>query len=297
MPEKGEAGDDREVDAFAFIGRGARSASARPTDALGDGSVVGEADSTAWAVPFTDMTMLLIVFFVVMLSQADMGSPSTSERDASQAGSSTSLWSDWPDPREEADKRNAEPSSSTLFDAGEGVLPGGRDFAHRQSQRDAEFAAEWRRRVEALEATADRYLENNDLSDQVALSVTETGIELRMAEDILFSSGSADLEASGTELIASLAPLLRDIDGDVQVSGHTDDVPIRTARFPSNWELSAARAIAVVLVLTDRSVPERKMHAVGHGASRPVASNDDPAGRAANRRVAIDVTPRPKPVD
>jgi len=95
------------------------------------------------------------------------------------------------------------------------------------------------------------------------------------------------------KLLAGVAPLLDEIDGDIQVSGHTDDVPIRTARFPSNWELSAARAIAVVRLLRQLGIPETKMQAVGHGANRPIATNSHAAGRAVNRRVTIDITPLP----
>jgi chemotaxis protein MotB len=97
------------------------------------------------------------------------------------------------------------------------------------------------------------------------------------------------------ELLARVATFLEDVDGDIQVSGYTDDVPIRTVRFPSNWELSAARAISVVRLLRQMGIAETKMQAVGHGANRPIASNSHAIGRSINRRVTIDVTPRPGP--
>ena len=106
-----------------------------------------------------------------------------------------------------------------------------------------EFTREWAKRVAALEASASDYLHRYGLQDRITLVRTDVGIELRMPDHILFPSGAAGLQLSGLTLVSDLSEFLKNVEGHIQISGHTDNVPIRTDRFPSNWELSAARAI------------------------------------------------------
>ncbi len=112
-------------------------------------------------------------------------------------------------------------------------------------------------------------------------------IELRIQDDILFATAQADLAADGQALLDDLLPLLEEHEGRVTIEGHTDNVPIATPRFPSNWELSSARASGVVRYLVDRGIDPGILQAVGHADTRPVADNDTPEGRAENRRVSI----------
>lgn len=247
-------------------------------------SIVDGGDSSAWAVPYTDLTMLLMVFFIVMLSRA--GPPASITETFRTTPDPSAEWAAGPSSR-------SDRHSHLVLQRGKGILEGGAHQNDAPPESNDEFMAEWKRRVQALEAKAARFLLDANLSNQVSLTANETGIELRMSDDVLFSSGSATIEASGVELMARLSPLLKDIKGRIQISGHTDNRPIRTARFPSNWELSAARAIAVVRALGAWAVPEARMQAIGHGANRPVAPNDSAAGRAANRRVTIEVSPVP----
>ncbi|WP_110675417.1 OmpA family protein [Salinicola sp. RZ23] len=115
----------------------------------------------------------------------------------------------------------------------------------------------------------------------------QQGITLRIDDDLLFPSGRATLTAGGREVLASLVADLEAFEGEISVEGHTDDVPISTPRFPSNWDLSAARAIAVVRYLAARGIADTRLRAIGYGATRPTADNATAAGRAANRRVDI----------
>ncbi|WP_024328825.1 OmpA family protein [Thioalkalivibrio sp. ALR17-21] len=112
-------------------------------------------------------------------------------------------------------------------------------------------------------------------------------IELRIQDDILFATAQADLAADGQALLDDLLPLLEEHEGRVTIEGHTDNVPIATPRFPSNWELSSTRASGVVRYLVDRGINPGILQAVGHADTRPVADNDTPEGRAENRRVSI----------
>lgn len=112
-------------------------------------------------------------------------------------------------------------------------------------------------------------------------------VELRIQDDILFTTGAADLQAPGRRLLDELYPLLAEYPGIVTVEGHTDSIPIATERFPSNWELSAARASGVVRYLIDRGLDAAQLRAVGLADTRPVVDNTTPEGRTANRRVSL----------
>jgi len=131
------------------------------------------------------------------------------------------------------------------------------------------------------------------MDDQVELSVTEGRVNLRIRDNILFDPGAARLSSEGLRLLEELARRLADSDYPISVEGHTDNIPIRTLRFPSNWELSVARATSVLRYLASQGIDEKRLRAVGHADTRPVASNDTPEGRAANRRVDLVVHVRP----
>lgn len=112
-------------------------------------------------------------------------------------------------------------------------------------------------------------------------------VELRIRENILFESGQAELRPAGRAVLDQLLPLLRAEGRDITVEGHTDNVPISTERFPSNWELSAARAAIVVRHLIGAGFPPERLSAVGHADTRPLTDNTTAEGRARNRRVAL----------
>ncbi|GIW56174.1 MAG: flagellar motor protein MotD [Nitrospiraceae bacterium] len=116
-------------------------------------------------------------------------------------------------------------------------------------------------------------------------------IAISIPEHVLFDSGSAILRPNALPFLQALAEVLVELDRPVTVEGHTDNVPIRTAQYPSNWELSAARAVVVVRVLTELyGVPPAHAAAIGYADSRPIADNSTAEGRAKNRRVEIVVS-------
>lgn len=121
----------------------------------------------------------------------------------------------------------------------------------------------------------------------VSVDEGEQGITLRIDDNLLFKSGQAELTEGGGDVIASLVPTLESFEGQISVEGHTDNIPIATARFPSNWELSTARAIAVLRYLSAAGIPESRLRAVGYADTQPLESNDTAEGRAANRRVEL----------
>lgn len=113
-----------------------------------------------------------------------------------------------------------------------------------------------------------------------------------LASDVLFASGSANLSREGKAAIGEVAALLADIpDRKFQIEGHTDNVPIRTATYPSNWELASARALTVLKTMLEAGMPADRISAASYGDSKPAKDNETPEGKAANRRIEIVVTP------
>jgi chemotaxis protein MotB len=131
-------------------------------------------------------------------------------------------------------------------------------------------------------------------SKDVTISRLQGKLTVNILDRILFDSGEADLKPAGSAVLRKVADILASHpDLKVHVIGHTDNVPIKAAaryRFPSNWELSTARATAAVRFLTENAgVDPRRLGAVGYGEFRPVADNATPEGRAHNRRIAITI--------
>jgi chemotaxis protein MotB len=121
----------------------------------------------------------------------------------------------------------------------------------------------------------------------ISVAEGQQGITLRISDNLLFDSGQAILTAQGREVLSRLRDVLETFDGDISVEGHTDSIPIATSRFPSNWELSSGRAIAVLRYLTELGLSAERLRAVGYAETRPLESNATIEGRAANRRVEL----------
>ena len=124
---------------------------------------------------------------------------------------------------------------------------------------------------------------------KVRVTQNSRGVSVEINASVLFAPGDAALTEISREALTAVAILLKNDPHQVQVEGHTDDVPISNPLFPSNWELSAVRASSVVRLFIDSGVAPARLTAVGHGANLPVASNDTPDGRARNRRVAVTI--------
>lgn len=127
-----------------------------------------------------------------------------------------------------------------------------------------------------------------DLGEYIKIIETESEIILRINSVILFDLGKADIKSSGKESLKKLGELLKKLDSEAVVQGHTDNLPINTMLFPTNWELSTKRATNVVLFLVDEcSLNPRKLTATGNGEFKPVAPNDSEENRQKNRRIDV----------
>ena len=127
---------------------------------------------------------------------------------------------------------------------------------------------------------------------QLDVTLVNGRLMINMPQDILFRSGSADIGRDGQAALTQVAAVLRDFrDRQFQVEGHSDNVPISTRTFPSNWELSAARALSVVHILQAGGVAPTSLSAAGYGEYHPVAPNDSKENRTKNRRIEIVILP------
>jgi chemotaxis protein MotB len=127
---------------------------------------------------------------------------------------------------------------------------------------------------------------------KLRVKIVDGRMVVALATDVLFSSGSADLSPEGKTAIAEVAAVLATIpDRAFQVEGHTDNVPIKTDKYPSNWELASARAVTVVRTMISAGMATTRVSAASYGEYKPVAGNDTPEGKGSNRRIEIVVVP------
>ncbi|MGB9711413.1 MAG: OmpA/MotB family protein [Thermodesulfovibrio sp.] len=126
----------------------------------------------------------------------------------------------------------------------------------------------------------------NDISG-INIKSDARGVVITLPDTLLFSSGSAELKPEATEALTRIAEKLKEIPGKVAIEGHTDNVPISSSVYRSNWELSAARASSVLHFLLQKGLNPDRFMIAGYGEYRPVASNDTEEGRAKNRRVEL----------
>jgi len=176
------------------------------------------------------------------------------------------------------------------------------ELSENLQAREAELAAR-RAEVEQLRGTYEGLvadLESEVATGQIEIQQLRDGLQLNLTQDVLFASGSAELNDAGRAVLRKVAQRLNEVPHRVEVRGHTDSIPIRgalAAKFPSNWELAGARASGVVRFLVERKVDPKRLVSVSHGEYEPIAPNDTPEGRQKNRRIAITLEPsRPEPV-
>jgi len=141
-------------------------------------------------------------------------------------------------------------------------------------------SAEYERMASALRGQID--------AGRIELTELRGKMTVKMKDKILFSSGSATLGKEGKDALAAVAEVLRGVQGKViRVEGHTDNVPLGRGPFATNWDLSAARALAVVRYMQEAGVDPTRLAAAGYGEFQPIAANDTPEGRSLNRRIEI----------
>ena len=135
------------------------------------------------------------------------------------------------------------------------------------------------------------YIEKEKLENVVNVAYTDDDLEINMGTQFLFELGSAELRAHAQSVLTRVAQMFNKTQSQIIVEGHTDDLPIHTEQFPSNWELSSARASSVVRFLSSQRVNESRFLVLGYNMYAPLVPNDSVDNRAKNRRVKITLKP------
>lgn len=250
----------------------------------------------AWAIPYGDLITLLLAFFVVMYAISTLNEGKYRVMSDSlnaafdgvprsiapiQIGQPTEASSIAPPQPFENDPGSPDVVNLSERVRADAVITPIELMQLEQQQAQADI------QLDAIQRQVERALGPLIMSDQVTVSREGLWVEVNIRSDVLFASGSAALSTPARDAIDQLASVLRELPNELRVEGHTDDQPIASALYPSNWELSGARAASVIRLLESRGVDPRRMGAVGYGEKRPIAANATPAGRAANRRVVL----------
>ena len=142
--------------------------------------------------------------------------------------------------------------------------------------------------LNSLTSNLQRLISENNFSNSINLEENERGITIHILDDILFSTGKAELRSDSKLILQKIASIIKALPNDIRIEGHTDNIPIKNLVFPSNWHLSVARALntAYYLIETENLLPE-KVSIVGYSEYKPITGNDTQEGRANNRRVDI----------
>ncbi|MDR9424270.1 MAG: flagellar motor protein MotD [Marinobacter sp.] len=230
-----------------------------------------------WLISYADFITLLFAFFVVMYSVSSVNEGKYKVLSDTFTG-----------------VFNAPQRSPKPIPIGENPAQAPRveqqESASESTDEPRATELDAREREEVLQTMANQLeMEFDELINQgvVTLESTDQWLELNLPNSMLFNSGDAEPHYDAFRVMEKIATVLRDRDNAVKVEGFTDNQPIRTSRFPSNWELSAARAAAAVRMLTMEGIEPERLAAVGYGQYQPVARNDTEAGRQRNRRVVL----------
>ena len=259
-----------------------------------------EGGDERWLISYADMITLLTVVFIILFSMSNIEMEKFKALAESMTdGMGASTKSTTLDPEESI----GEDASTTPLDLG--TVSGGESASILFPENQIPIQVfRFRRVMEGdsgheglLEKLRDIMQEGSrdaafpdefEHDERVSMRFTERGIVLTFTDDqLLFDSGSSDMQGVFGEVLRELNSELKRLPNSIEVLGHTDDRPIASARYPSNWELSAARAASVARFLIAGGLPRDRVSVAGYADTRPVASNDSVHGRASNRRVEI----------
>lgn len=227
-----------------------------------------------WMISYADFITLLFAFFVVMYAISSVN-------EGKYKMFSASLSTAFKAPSTNQPEVVIQPTNEQ-----EALL---KSLVDRRNARMAEELRKQQEQMQNLVRNLNQVMSGLVKSGQVNVSQSPRGVVLDINASVLFEPGEAALQNAVQRTLASVAQLLAQNGQAIEVEGHTDDVPIFTPQFPSNWELSSARASSVVRLFIEHGVPPARLTAVGKASYVPVASNDTAEGRARNRRVTVTI--------
>lgn len=220
-----------------------------------------------WLISYADFITLLFAFFVVMFA--------VSQVDSKKVGRFTESFS-------------KAVGIDTFPESGAGLMPGGvvPTTKDEPSEQKLVLAPE----LEGLRVELALLRKNSELPAALQILQRRNELVIRLSDSLIFDAGDDRLQEQSAKAMRTLARELMARKVDIRVEGHTDNRPIRTARFRSNWDLSTSRATAVVAVLAEAGIDPARLSAAGYGEFHPVAANNGDDGRRQNRRVDIVVS-------
>lgn len=217
--------------------------------------------SEKWAIPYADFLTLLLCLFIALFAMAQAGKQAALEYAQAFA---------------KAFGMRLVPFQESLPKQ---ILP--------QPVVPRSEPTEKGRRIQRQIRELEEMLKRMGLEGEFKVSYEVIGIRLILQEKILFPPGSAELKPETYPILDKLYEILKDLPNPVEVEGHTDSIPISTEKFPSNWELSTARASSIVRYFIAKGINPERLKASGYADTKPIASNATPEGRAQNRRVEV----------
>jgi len=226
-----------------------------------------EPNSASWLTTFNDLVTLLMVFFVLLFSMSTIDVKKMSDfQYALQSGLGV---------LKEGKQVSVEVKDKQPV----------KDMSHIHTQAEGATKAQ---QQQAMQADIESALGSLETAIGIRMTYTEQGARLGFEDSVFFDFGRAEIRSEGYAVLDKLAGVLKKMSYPIRVEGHTDNVPIHTQRFPSNWELSTARAVNVVKHFADAGrIGPQRLSAVGYGESKPLVANDSRQQRAKNRRVEI----------
>lgn len=230
-----------------------------------------------WLVSYADFITLLFAFFVVMyaISQVNEGKYKVLSDALLQAFQSA------PGPTQPQRLMVDDNRPQAVLPKQQSVLP---------NKKDEKQAVQIRKETEKMKGIAKdimKVMERLVRSGQVKVTQSARGIAIEINASVLFASGQAALEGESLKVLQAVAEVLAEVDNNIQVEGYSDNAPINSPMYPSNWELSSARASGVARLFVENGIAADRVVVLGYGENRPVDTNDTAEGRARNRRVTV----------
>lgn len=231
-----------------------------------------------WMVTYSDMVTLILVFFILLfsMSQIDL----VKFEAVSESFRNRMIFDSFPSPVPMENPTEQSSNKESGKESSEFDTP--TDLPSRDDKDDEDDA------LSDLMADVESFLDEQELNNVITASRTERGVVLVLQEKILFDSGKADILPSAEPFLKKISTLLTSIPNYVKIEGHTDSRPMASYRYPSNWELSGARAGSVVrYLMAEHDFDEVRFSIAGHSDTKPVEPNNTPENMTNNRRVEI----------
>lgn len=231
----------------------------------------------AWLLPYSDLMTLLLAVFIVLFA--------VSKVDEAKA---KAISSEFTESMMTEAYAEAVASEAAAAAAGQGSQGEGSLSTEKVSALE-EFLGQYElQKLEDLKSELDTKLQSEGMSSSVSTSIDMRGLVIRLNNAIMFDSGSAEIKSEHEGSLIEIAAMINSLDNYIRIEGHTDNVPITSEIYPSNWELSSARAASVVQLFINKcSFLPNKLVAVGYGEYKPVEDNSTAEGREKNRRIDI----------